>query len=61
MGLKIEFPPEARVELIEAVEWYEAQQNSLGFNFLITFEKPGTSLPSIPGFIEKPIDTFERL
>ena len=58
MTYKIEIRPLATIEIIEAYDWYEAQRESLGLEFLDELEKfYGTLLrnPSTYSYYERPV------
>lgn len=58
MAYKIEIRPLAALEIIEAYDWYEAQRDGLGAEFLLELEIFYTSLqrnPATYSYYEKPV------
>jgi plasmid stabilization system protein ParE len=51
--MDVEFHPEAIIELREATQYYETQQNHLGERFLVTAEETITRISSFPAMYQR--------
>lgn len=55
---KVDFSPTANIELNEAVDWYDLQQNDLGERFFKEFDKVISSIERNPYFASVKYDNI---